>query len=466
MSREKQKRNRTIHVVIVDAIMAISVVAIVGILMMLVMGYNVKHDEEQWGLEQSGLVQIASVPSGANIDVDGERLLQRTETSRMMTEGEHTIKLSRDGYDAWEKTVTVRPGYFLRLKYPRLFKTDLAPETALNLPTNTKWHIFSSNRNFMLYAVDDSPVWHLVSLRGDNLSDTELDTTDIILSDPDYHLWSQNGERLLVRTSGENPEWLMLNLKDIKNSINITKEFGLNFSTIRMADNAATKLWVLENSNLRLINLDAKELSGVLINNVASFANNKDELVYVTTPDTENTRIIGTYSEGDEESVTVKKVKDSNDAIMVALEDYLGDTYLSYTIGQKFYSFKDDEFPAPGQKFQMELVTSEDLAAQPSGLSASLNGQFAVMSNNSGLTIFDTETEKLYSYEIPAPYFWVDDYLLGNIAENNLTLRDFDGTNLRTSLIKDAASPAIISANNRYLYYFSATSQALMRVRL
>ena len=462
MDREKQKRNQMIRVVITEVIMAVSVVAIVGILMMIVMGYSVKHDEE-WGLEQSGLVQIVSTPS-ASIDVDGERLLSRTEVSRMMKEGEHNIKLTREGYDSWEKTITVRPGYFLRLKYPRLFKTDLVAEEALKLPENVKWKYFSNDRNELLYTVADSSIWYLVSLKNDNLTTTEIETKDILNGEVSSVRFSQNSEKVLVKTVGETIEWVSVNLKDVTKSVNLSKEFGLNFSEVKAVNDVADKLWVLENGNLREVNLSSKEISGVLVPRVIDFSNDKDKLVFVA--ETDSGRVIGTYAEGNEKTVTVKKVENAELRVWVALEDYLGDYYLGYTLGQKFYVYKSPNFPVSEQKFKMEKVLEKELAVLPDTLAVSLNGQFMVMQTGVEMAVFDAETEVVYEYNLPvAERFFVDDYLIGSIVDGGLYVRDFDGTNAR-KVANSAAGPAIISANQRWLYYFANENSSLMRERL
>lgn len=462
MDREKQKRNQMLKVVITEVIMAVSVVAIVGVLMMVVMGYSVRHDEE-WSLEQSGLVQIVSTPA-ASIELDGEHLMQRTEISRMMSEGEHTIKLTREGYDSWEKKINVRPGYFLRLKYPRLFRNDLTAEEALTLPENVDIKTFSVDRNSLLYTVTDSTVWHVISLRNDSLTETEIDVKDIVNGPIEEMRWAQSGEKILVRVSDENTEWISVNLKDVSKSINLTKEFGLNFSEIKAVNDVADKLWVIENGNLREVNLSSKEISGVLVSKVLSFANDKEKVVYVT--ETDEGREIGTYREGDSGSVTVKKIDNKDVQVMVTLEDYLGDYYLGYTVGQKMYIYKSVDFPVAEQKFKMEKVLESELKVLPGDLQASLNGQFMVLKTGIEMAVFDAETEAIYEYALDNPdCFWVDDYLVGNIVEGTLYVRDFDGTNVR-KVATAAGAPAVISANQKYLYYFTNEKNALMRERL
>lgn len=88
-------------------------------------------------IEQSGLVQIHSAPTGATVEIDGNTIFSRTNLSRSLTPGEHSLKLSRDGYDTWQKNIKMSSGMLLRLYYPRLFLLNRKPEVALQIEKGT-----------------------------------------------------------------------------------------------------------------------------------------------------------------------------------------------------------------------------------------------------------------------------------------------------------------------------------------
>ncbi len=54
-------------------------------------------------------------------------------------------------------------------------------------------------------------------------------------------------------------EWLLVNLRDIASSLNLTKTFGMSFEQIEMIDNSANQLFVLENHQLRRINVSGAD---------------------------------------------------------------------------------------------------------------------------------------------------------------------------------------------------------------
>ena len=70
MDRARQKKIRNIRVIATNIFMSISVVAIVFVLMLIAMGFTFN---ENGGFEQSGLLQLASHPSGASVEIDGNQ---------------------------------------------------------------------------------------------------------------------------------------------------------------------------------------------------------------------------------------------------------------------------------------------------------------------------------------------------------------------------------------------------------
>ena len=147
--REQQKKRHLIRVILAEAGMVLAVILIVVVTLMITMGFFINSEGR---LEQTGLVQIHSVPTGASVTIDGETIFSRTNLSRSLAAGEHHLKLSRDGYDTWERTITMYSGLLLRLYYPRLFLEHRTPETMLTFDHQFEFYSVSSERNFILYA--------------------------------------------------------------------------------------------------------------------------------------------------------------------------------------------------------------------------------------------------------------------------------------------------------------------------
>jgi hypothetical protein len=54
-------------------------------------------------------IEIASTPPGSDIDIDG-KFIGSTPSSVKLALGEHTIKLSKNGYTTWQRTMTTVAG--------------------------------------------------------------------------------------------------------------------------------------------------------------------------------------------------------------------------------------------------------------------------------------------------------------------------------------------------------------------
>ena len=315
MDYEEKKKKQFIRVLIAEAGMVLSVLVIVVVATLAAMGFFISSNG---GIEQSGLMQIHSLPTGATVELDGGTLFSRTNLSKTMSAGEHTLKLSRENYDTWEKTVKMYPGVLVRLHYPRLFLQNRVAEAVMNLSDKTKdekagleFYQPSQSRNYIIYAEKGAATWKLLEVKGDEVKTTLLDLSGILpgmveekaetkakvgidaqSTTPKYHFegeimsltWSKDENRVLAKVSYDGKtEWVLVNLRDVANSLNLTKTFGMSFDRIEMIDNAANQLFALENHQLRRINVSEKTMSRVLLGNIQDFDSNGTNVIYSTT---------------------------------------------------------------------------------------------------------------------------------------------------------------------------------------
>ena len=97
MNQEERLRRQNLRVIVSEALMVVTVAVTVLILAFVVSGYWVNPDGK---IERNGMLQISSVPTGADVAIDGETSwLQRTNTNKILTSGKHEINLTKEGYD-------------------------------------------------------------------------------------------------------------------------------------------------------------------------------------------------------------------------------------------------------------------------------------------------------------------------------------------------------------------------------
>ena len=176
MDIEKRARRQSRRIIISEVLMVLTVIATVSILAFIVSGYWVSPD---FKIERQGLLQIYSTPTGADVEVDGNpsSWLQRTNTSKTLTAGEHTIKLTKEGYDTWSRTINITEGLLYRLHYPRLFLTNRTEETIGEYSAN--FATVSPDRNTLLLG-NNTTSWQLINLDTENIKPIDIDLSKIL----------------------------------------------------------------------------------------------------------------------------------------------------------------------------------------------------------------------------------------------------------------------------------------------
>ncbi|MBR3263825.1 PEGA domain-containing protein [Candidatus Saccharibacteria bacterium] len=455
MDREHKKHMETVKLLITETIMVIVIIITAVILTFVAMGYNLDKNGE---LGQSGLVQLRSFPSGASITIDGDTILPRTTTSRMLSAGEHTIKLTKDGYDSWEKTVTSESGRLIKLEYMRLFYQNRVPETMKEYSGKLGYFVPTPNRDYAMLIFADNNVWRYLDLRGDGVNETEIDLTALLNGVEVQEVkWNEDSDKLLVKVLRKNEiEWILINARSPKESVNLTREFALYFSEVRFMTDNGDKLIALENGNLRTIAMSGKTVSQVLIEGVKKYDYTGDYIVAL------NMAQEMIMMRGDNTSI-IKKFS-ADELVNIAVSDYIGEKYLTVTENNKMTIYRG-ELPSVEQALsEMEMVVEESIDFVPATVGVYGNNELIVARDGARVVVFDCETRKFYQFTLDSDRaFLIDGYMIGEIVERKLIVMDFDGTNKRE--LTSADSTALITRNNKWLYYLTLNEDKVYLTR-
>ncbi len=499
MDYEEKKRRQLVRVVIAEAGMVISVIAIVVVATMVAMGFFIS---DKGTIEQSGLIQLRSLPTGATVELDGATLFARTNLQRSVAPGEHHLKLSRDGYDTWEKNIKMAPGVLMRIYYPRLFLLDRKAEQVLTLGAQgasdgaqlgnqLEFYLSSKDRNYILYALNDAAEWRILDLRGDEVKETILDLSGILPGmvtqpedkykkeqqngekAPSYRfegtvekmVWSENNEKVLVRVKvAEETSWILVNLRDVAKSLNLTKSFGLKFDQVTMIDSSANQLYALENQQLRKINTADESMSKVLLDKIATFVNYEGNLVYLSpvresrAKDGTVVQEVGVYRDGEAGSTIIKTITGET-SVKIALARYYNEDYICYTEGSElniiYGNFPSYRPEGANLEELKELVSKKALAVVPDILEVSPDDDYVVAKKGAQFMVTDLEMGDVYEYEAEATEIkWLDDSMMFAVRNKEIIVWDFDHSNLRNLGGENVVDRAVtITENGRYMYY-------------
>ncbi|MDO5451577.1 MAG: PEGA domain-containing protein [Candidatus Saccharibacteria bacterium] len=455
MNDERIKKRQSLKVILSEAIMVLAVVAMVAVLAFIVSGYWVNSD---FKVERQGMIQVSSIPTGANFDIDGESSwLQRTNTSKVIASGEHTITLTKDGYDTWTKKINISEGLLYRLHYPRLFLQDRETERVLNVAGAKMATVSPDNKTLIL--INDTTEWQKINLNnkilepqkfsiagyfpGANLAEGTSKgffTGEIL----DYN-WDQDGNHILFKIALNNAvEWVLMDVNNAKNTINLSQEFGATFSDVRIFDNSANNLLAVQNGNLHKINIPNKSISAVLVKNVIDFDHYDDEIVFSSSAQGSSDYLIGLVRADNGEAT---ELESSNTPAKVALFKFYDDTYIALLKEASLTLYGKTDFN-PISEFTLSFI--------PNMIKVGHDGEFVIMANGANMATLDMEASLTREWTLEGDnYGWLDNDMIHAVANGELIVYDFDGLNRRILAKNVSDHFPITITDNIWLYYFS-----------
>lgn len=458
MDPEKTKRLRSIKILVSEVLMVLIVIITVIILALIVSGYWVNSDFE---VERQGMLQVSSVPTGANVMIDGETSwLQRTNTSKVLTSGEHSVTLTKEGYDSWSKTVNITEGLLYRLHYPRLFLNDRTIEKSYYSPEAT-FATISPGSELLLIA-NNTTNWQVINLTEENPKPRSIDIANYFQSvsltpgstiglftghiiDAD---WDHDETRVLFKVQNDvSTEWVLIDVREPQKSINITREFGGSFSNVQILDNSASNLLAVQNGNLHKIDVSGKSLSAVIVERIIDYDHYENEIVFVSQqPESELTPMyeVGLIKIGDNNKTSLFQIAQP---VKVAISKFYD---------QKYISVLKENYVTLYNKENIEERTVFTLNFNPTTINVGHDGEFIILSESNHLATIDMEANQSIEWQIENEnYDWLDNDMFYDVAEGELIVYDYDGLN-RRSLAKNVSNhfPVAIT-DNKWLYYFS-----------
>lgn len=461
MDIERQKKRQSLRVIISEVIMVLAVIVTVTILAFIVSGYWINSD---FKVERQGMLQISSIPSGANVEIDGDTSwLQRTNTSKVLTSGEHKIVLTKDGYDSWSKTIDVKEGLLYRLHYPRLFLTERTSEHMLPITGDTMATV-SPDHSTMLF-INNTTKWSYLNLDSDELKTKSLDiskefsnvslaessSTGLFTGEIAKTDWDNDGDHILFKVrQDDTTEWVLIDLRDVSKSINITKEFGADFSDIEILDNSTNNLLAVRNHNLHKIDVSGKQISSVLVEDIINFDHFDNEIIFTAKNDVStvdqptNEYYIGYFKLGDDKTTELESF---STPVEVVLSRFYDKKYITVLDGNQLSVHLKDDYSE---------VTKYELTFEPNQMVVGHEGEFILMSTDNNLATLDMEADLVREWTIESSHFdWLDNDMLYAVSDGELIVYDFDGYNRRVLAKNTSAHFPVAITNNKWLYYIS-----------
>lgn len=481
---DQKKKRRAVRLIIAQSIMTVSALCMVVFFVFWAMGYTINKSGK---IEQNGLIHIITNPPGTTVFVDGKKGIVRTGTSKMLSPGNYEIVITKSGYKTWKNNIEVKPGVLTQLYYPRLIPENKKGEDIRKLKEPL---ILTSapDREKILYAGQNEKIWRIINLKNAGVDgDVSLDFSEILKTFFDEKgnfigkiekiIWSNDSGSILslIKTFSDGKEkaqWILLNMRDPKNSVNLTEKLALNFSKVEFNKVSSDRIWVTENGNLRNVNLRDLTVSQILVDKVSDFYGAKD-LVYYTRNSEGNTlqgdkkettnckNDLAMYRDGEKKTAEVECLKSEN--VKVAQWEYYGDEYEIIVDGDVAKIIRGKQLNTEKE----EIFKKKDgikIGFIPSGVRVAESGRLLVFEGQNGRAIYDVDTEKIYQHKGNDGDF-IDGYLLWQVKNKKLYLRDFDNTN-ENEIDDSEGMLAVLASNGKWLYYIGKDDDGLVLKRL
>ena len=459
MDAEKKQLRHSLKVIFSEAVMVVAVIISVVVLVLIVSGYWINSD---FKVERQGMLQISSIPTGADIQIDGNSAwLQRTNTSKVLPSGEHTIMLTKEGYDTWSKTVTIKEGLLYRVHYPRLFLKNRIPEELLSIEGITATFISPDSNSIVL--ANKTTKWRIINLREEKPTSSPLDISKVFSSvslakDAKEGLftgkilnanWDLDASHILFQVQidkDDTSEWILLDVKNPEKSLNLTKEFGFNFETIQILDNSSNNLMAIQDGNLRKIDVSGRSISAVIVKDVVSFDHFLNEIIFTAkkTTDADQPYYIGYFKLNNDK---ITELFTTSSAIQAVASKFYDEEY---------YTTLQDNIITIYKKADLTELFRYELSFSPEHIKVGHDGEFIIAYTGPQIASLDMEASDVIEWQVEGKKFdWLDNDMIYTVNDGELIVYDFDSFNKRTLAKNVSGYFSVGITENKWLYYFS-----------
>lgn len=478
MKKPLSKRSQPWARAAVYSFMTLSVVVIVALLMLVVLGYS--YNQRDGKLEQGGLLQFSSIPTGATVTLDELVLGQRTNTKATVDTGSHSVSFDLAGYRSWKKTIDIAPGQIGWVNYARLVPAKLTNETLRTFSTVTSSVASPRHHYVLIHEAADQPSFELANIQDDTVRYTTLTLPQTVYTAPSEGRsqsftivsWSYNEDAVLIKHTYNDTqaEWIYLDRNQPQQSININTSFGVAPQQLVFAGDGNRLLFAQTDDTVRRMNLDDQTLSRPLATKVANFAVYDEKSLIYTSSAIDGKRTVGYATTDIAQPVVMSSYPADDKPLFASMESYFNKRYVSVLYGERL-AITSGNLPTLTDKGNLKLYALVSVPANAQELTMSRNGRFSFIRTTDGFATYDLELQKYnktiwaYQPQNQRPLQWLDDYVLWSDNGGYARIYDFDGANQQTLMQVAEGNAFTLSSNDKYIYGITQSDKGLSLTR-
>ncbi|MBI3983879.1 PEGA domain-containing protein [Candidatus Microgenomates bacterium] len=401
-----------------------------------------------------GLLIVDSTPADATVLVDGKTQKHSAPMRLSLKAGNYQLELQRDGYQPWQKEVSIAVGRVTRIPYPLLLPTkgEATGITTLNEPVQ---FVQSPNRRQLAW-VSRTGGWQVMTMAiGTNQPTVvyrlpaNLGVTAITQLS-----WGPDVRNLLLKANTPaGSRYFLIRIAD-GTAQDLTAMTKLDWAELRFSDTSDTNLVGLVGAGLRRFDSTRNSLSPVLATKV-SFIMPKENNLYLVQAVGNGQQVVR-LDRDDQPHVIVGNLESASYSLNYAA---YGDQRHLVLLDQtkQLVSLYDPLSESQQTRARFDTVSASTVTVSP-------DGRFLVMSNGAVGATHDFDEGRLWRWRldgVPQSAFnWYDNFHLLTTIAGRLTIVEFDGQNAQALAKVRSGFTSYASRNGSQVFCLTGSVRA------
>lgn len=465
------KKTRRHNILLYTGYVFIGIAIIISTMVLLYQanGFGVNSKGE---VVQNGLVFFSSQPNPANIYLNGKKYDKQTNNRLSLPAGRYDVRLTRDGYRDWQRTVNVQGGDVQHFDYPFMFPKNLVTKNLAGYPATPGITTQSRDRRWLVVQqTATSAKFDIYDLKSPTEAAVALTIpTTVIRATTGDQLWEavqwadDNQHILIKHTAGTTTEYILLDRTDPQKAVNLNQTFNANPTELSLIDNKFDQyhLYDATAGTLSSANLDnpvpVQLLDGVL--DYKSYGSKT--VLYVTAAGASTGKNRAMVMVGDKKHV-VRDVAVGT-TYLLDMAGYQGSPYVvvGATSENVVYIYRDPVGQLGDSSVKLPVASRAIKVPAPTYVSFSPTAQYIMTEGGSQFGVYDIFLKRAYVYAHPLPLDapqthaqWMDGNRLTYVSGGKTVVFDYDRRNQQTLMPANAAAAPFFSSDYKYVYAFA-----------
>lgn len=418
---------------------------------------------------QKGLIFFSSQPHPASIYINGKLNSNQTNSQLLLPENVYQVKLSRNGYRDWQRTIDLNGGSVEHFDYPLLFPKSLVTTDLHNYTASTGLFTQSPDRRWLLVEQPGSITdFDLYDLKNPTKAPVTLSLPATLLSKANSSEswqmgeWADDNQHLLLQHNYDGKsEFILFDRNDPTQSVNLNNQLAVNPTSIALNNKKYNQYYIYDATaaTLGTASLSSPTVTPRLTHVLAYKSYGSDTVLYVTDDAAPKAKVLVKLSNGSQ--TTQLRTLPAGDNYLINLTQYNGVPYV--VIGaaglNKVYIYQDPVAQLTAEPDHAIVPIQVLDVEQPNYLSFSTNAQFIVVENGQHFGVYDIEDKLGYNYTATAPLdapqshaTWMDGDRLTYVSNGRLEVADYDGTNPQSLMPANSSYLPVFDPNFHFVY--------------